>query len=342
MTSTAERLVSPAVLRAAVPAPDPEGVAGQRAAIAAVLDGRDRRLLVVVGPCSVHDPDAGTEYARRLAAHARTVEADLLVVMRAYLEKPRTVVGWTGMVNDPGLDGSGDLDAGLSTARRFLAGASAAGVPLAYEFVDPMLAGYLSDLVSWGAIGARTVQSQPHRLLASALPMPVGFKNPTSGDVRGAVQAVQAAGSGHVFPAMGDDGEPTVVRSGGNPHGHVILRGGDATGPNYDADSVGRALDLLDAAGLPRRVVVDASHGNSGKDHHRQRVVLADLAGQVAGGSAGIAGVMVESFLEAGAQPIDNLPLVYGRSVTDACLGWSDTEEVLDDLARAARARRLS
>ncbi|WP_018348987.1 3-deoxy-7-phosphoheptulonate synthase [Longispora albida] len=334
------RLVTATELRSGLPLDAPDRILRQRAEIRAILDGEDDRLLVLAGPCSIHDPIAGLDYARRLASAAAAHRADLLIVMRAYLEKPRTIVGWKGMLTDPGLDGGSDLDTGLRISRKFLLAAHGAGLPLACEFVDPMLAGYLADLVSWGCIGARTVESQPHRQLGSWLPMPVGFKNATSGDVGPAVHAVQAASAGHVFAGLGDEGEPAVIRSHGNTHGHVVLRGGERTGPNYEATSVGAALKLLRGAGLRETVVVDASHGNSGKDHRRQPVVIDNLAGQLAAGQHGLAGIMIESFLAEGAQPIRPGRLEYGRSITDACLSWEHTTDQLDVLARAVRARR--
>ncbi|NUT51741.1 MAG: 3-deoxy-7-phosphoheptulonate synthase, partial [Saccharothrix sp.] len=278
-------------------------VAAHRDAVRRVLDGADDRLLVVVGPCSVHDPVAALDYAHRLAAAAAPLAGELLVVLRAYLEKPRSVVGWKGLVHDPALDGDGDLATGLRVGRRFLLDAAGAGLPLAAEFVDPMVAPYLADVIGYGAIGARTVASQPHRQLASWLPMPVGCKNGVDGDVGVAVDAIRAAGVRHLFPGVADDGTPVVQRGAGNRHAHLVLRGG-ASGTNYDADSVAAALARLRAADLPARVVVDASHGNSGKDHRRQPHVVADLARQVAGGQRGLVGVMVESFLHEGRQDV--------------------------------------
>jgi 3-deoxy-7-phosphoheptulonate synthase len=335
-------LPTPAALLADLPASP--GIARQvrahRAAVRRVLGGTDDRLLVVVGPCSVHDPAAGLDYARRLAASADRFGRDLLVVLRAHVEKPRSVVGWKGLAHDPALDGSGDLATGLRTARAFLLDAASTGLPLATEFVEPLVAPYVADLVSWGAIGARTVASQPHRQLASWLPMPVGCKNGTGGDVAPALDAVRAARVPHTFPGLDAAGQPVVLRGAGNPDAHVVLRGGSA-GPNYDAASVGQVLRALRAAGLPARLVVDASHGNSGKDHRRQPAVAAALADQVAAGCSGIAGVMVESFLAEGRQDlVPGAPLRYGVSVTDACLGWGQTGAVLDRLAAAARARR--
>lgn len=325
-------------LRAELPLPPGAAseIRAHRAAVRRVLDGADDRLLAIVGPCSIHDPIAGLDYANRLAAAAVPYAGDLLLVMRAYLEKPRSVVGWKGLVHDPALDGSGDVAAGLRIGRRFLIDAMGTGLPLAGEFVDPLIAPYLADVVTYGAIGARTVASQPHRQLASWLPMPVGCKNAVDGDLGAAVDAVRAAAVPHVFPGIDAGGSPVVLRGAGNPDAHLVLRGG-ASGANYDAASVGAALLRLRVAGLPERLVIDASHGNSGKDHRRQPQVVADIGRQVAGGQAGIAGVMVESFLHEGRQ---DTPARYGVSVTDACLGLTDTVAVLDTLAASVRGRR--
>ncbi|SEG39725.1 3-deoxy-D-arabinoheptulosonate-7-phosphate synthase [Saccharopolyspora kobensis] len=313
-------------------------VAAHRRAVRQIVEGADDRLLVIVGPCSVHDPDAALHYAHELASAAAAHDRDLLVVMRAYLEKPRTSVGWKGLLHDPHLDGGSDLAAGLAIGREFLVRAAASGLPLAYEFVDPFLAPYVLDLVSWGALGARTVASQPHRQLASALPMPVGMKNAVTGDVEVAIAAVRAARAAHTFPGVAGNGAPAAVVGAGNPACHVVLRGGAQ--PNYDAGSVGATLDQLRAAGLGTGVVVDASHGNSGKDHRRQPGVVQDLAAQVAAGNRGLRGVMVESFLGAGSQDIAAKPLRYGVSVTDGCLDWPTTAECLRVLAGAVRRRR--
>ncbi|GAB3505526.1 3-deoxy-7-phosphoheptulonate synthase [Amycolatopsis cihanbeyliensis] len=333
-------LPAPARLAARLPlgAGPRAGIAEHRRAVRAIVEGTDDRLLVVVGPCSVHDPEAALHYARGLTAVAAEYERELLVVLRAYLEKPRSLVGWKGLLHDPDLDGGEDLAEGLRRGREFLLRAAGTGLPLAYEFVDPFLAPFLLDLVSWGAIGARTVAAQPHRQLASALPMPVGMKNAVAGEVEVAIAAARAAGVPHVFPGLGPTGAPAVLAGAGNPACHVVLRGGVL--PNYDAASVGSALELLRAAGLRARLMVDASHGNSGKDHRRQPAVVAELATQVAEGRHGLMGVMVESFLEPGCQEITATPLRYGVSVTDACLGWADTLGCLDALAAAVRARR--
>jgi 3-deoxy-7-phosphoheptulonate synthase len=320
--------------------PVPTGVAKEirahRAAIRHVLDRTDDRLVAVVGPCSIHDPVAGLEYARLLAAAAAPLAGELRVVLRAYLEKPRSVTGWKGLLHDPALDGTGDLTTGLRLGRQFLLDAAEAGLPLAAEFVEPLLAPYVADLLSYGAIGARTVASQPHRQLASWLPMPVGCKNAVDGDVGVAVDAIRSAATAHVFPGIGHGGKLLVQRATGNADAHLILRGGN-NGTNYDARSVAAALARLRSAALPERVVIDASHGNSGKDHRRQPGVVAEVAAQVSAGQYGIVGVMVESFLEEGRQ---DSPVRYGVSITDACLGLADTVDVLETLAAAVRARR--
>ncbi|WP_416482573.1 3-deoxy-7-phosphoheptulonate synthase [Streptomyces sp. CL12] len=333
-------LPAPADLTTALPlsTATARAVADHRDTVAAVLDGRDPRLLVIAGPCSVHDPAAALEYASLLAAAARRFSDDLVVVLRAYLEKPRTALGWTGLLNYPALDGKSDLASGLRTGRAFLTEAAALGLPLAYEFVDPLLAPYLADTVSWAAIGARTVASQPHRHLASWLPMPVGMKNCVSGDLGSAVDAVQVASHPHALPVLAPDGRLTVTHTVGNSHAHLVLRGGRV--PNYDAAGTEHARSRLAAAGLPPSLVVDASHGNSGKDHNRQPEVVADLAGRIGDGEPGLAGVMIESYLSDGRQDLAATVLRRDVSVTDACLGWSRTLPLLDLLARAANRRR--
>jgi 3-deoxy-7-phosphoheptulonate synthase len=339
-TTRVSPLISPALLRHELPVDDAvaDTVVRARADAVDILDGRDDRLLVVVGPCSIHDPVAAMDYAHRLAAHAERVSGELRIVMRTYFEKPRSTVGWKGLVNDPGLDGTFDVNTGLRTARRLLLDVSALGLPVGCEFLDPITPQHLADVVSWGAIGARTAASQVHRQLCSALSMPVGVKNPTDGDVQVAVDGVRAAAAGHVFMGINPDGLASLITTTGNPDCHVILRG-SATGPNHDAASVAAALDRLRAAGLPGRVVVDASHGNSGKDHVRQAAVVRELAGRIAAGEPGVVGLMLESFLVAGRQELSGA-LTYGQSVTDACMGWDTTADLLDELAAAVAARR--
>jgi len=335
-------LDTPAVLRERLPLlpAHADVVMKGRGEIAEILNGTDDRLLVVVGPCSVHDVDAALEYARRLSEPARELAGDLCVTMRVYFEKPRTTTGWKGLINDPGLDGSGDVNTGLRMARELLLEVLALGLPVGCEFLDPITPQYISDTVAWGAIGARTTESQIHRQLGSGLSMPVGFKNRTDGNVQVAVDAVRAAAATHVFAGVEPNGTPAILHTRGNPDGHVILRGGSAK-PNYSADEVADALSKLRAAGLAERLVIDASHDNSGKDPTRQPGVAADVGSQVAGHNAAIVGMMLESFLVFGRQELDaGKPLTYGQSITDACMDWDTTGEVLDGLAEAVRARR--
>jgi 3-deoxy-7-phosphoheptulonate synthase len=288
----------------------------------------------------VHDIESTVAYARRLHGLATELSGDLVVVMRVYAEKPRTALGWPGMLIDPGMDGGSQVNRGLALTRRLMLEIAEIGLPVACEWLGPLVPHYLADLVSWGAIGARTVESQVHRHLASGLPMPVGFKNGTGGSVGAAVDAVRAAAAPQAFPGIDVTGMPAVLRTTGNRQCHVVLRGG-ADGPNYSEESVVDALSLLRAAGLPERVVIDVSHGNSGKRHEQQMVVAADIASRIAAGDSAIRGICLESFLKPGRQeiPADRLP-VFGQSVTDACLGWHDTAQVLRDLAGAVRVRR--
>ncbi|WP_193598403.1 3-deoxy-7-phosphoheptulonate synthase [Microbacterium sp. YJN-G] len=311
--------------------------------VRAVMNGEDDRLLVVVGPCSIHDPDAGLEYARRLAAEAEQHRDDLLIVMRAYFEKPRTTVGWKGLINDPHLDGSHDIETGLRLARAFLRDVSSLGLPCATEFLEPISPQYTADLIVWGAIGARTTESQIHRQLASGLSMPMGFKNGTDGGLQVALDAASAASAPQAFLGIGSDGRASLVSTTGNPDTSVILRGG-ADGPNYSPEHVRRASERLTAAGLTERLIVDASHGNSGKDHVRQSEVVVELSAQIAADGRAIAGLMLESNLVAGAQKHDvstgSKGLVRGQSITDACMGWDVTVDALAQLAAASRERR--
>jgi 3-deoxy-7-phosphoheptulonate synthase len=338
-------LVSPNRLRDKLPVTEANqrAIVAAREAIASILDGSDTRMLVVVGPCSIHDPVAGLEYARRLAELAVRLEKDLYVVMRAYFEKPRTTVGWKGLINDPELDGTFRVDEGLFTARAFLIETISLGVPVGCEFLDPITAQYLADTVSWGAIGARTVWSQIHRQLASGLSMPVGFKNAPDGDVQAAVDAIAAASHAQVFPGIDDDGRAAVFETTGNADSHLVLRGGSA-GPNFDERDVADALHRLECSGLPRRVVIDASHANSAKDHRRQPAVAADIATRLAAGREGVVGLMLESFLVPGRQDLTTAGgahLVFGQSITDACIGWETTVTVLCQLADAVAQRRV-
>jgi 3-deoxy-7-phosphoheptulonate synthase len=339
-----EPLLSPAALLAELSLGEAEAqtVERTRTEVCAVLDGTDDRLLVVTGPCSVHDPRAALDYAARLVQLRDRYSADLLIVMRVYFEKPRTVTGWKGLINDPGMDGSFDVHRGLRAARRLLLDTLSLGMPVGCEWLDPITPQYIADAVTWGAIGARTTESQVHRQLASGLSMPVGFKNGTDGDVQVAVDACRASATGHTFFGVTAAGAAAVVTTTGNTDTHVILRGG-RTGPNYSASHVAKALDLITAAGLPRRLMVDASHGNSGKDYRRQLAVAESLAGRIAGGERGVSGVMLESFLVAGRQdPGDPAALRYGQSVTDACMDIEMTAATLETLASSVGRRRRS
>ncbi len=337
-------LLPPAILLEELPLDEAGSllVGRAREEIIEVLAGGDDRLIVIVGPCSIHDPGAALDYARRLKAQADALSDDLLVVMRVYFEKPRTTVGWKGLVNDPHLDGSYVINDGLRIARRLLLDLAELGLPAGCEFLDPITPQFISDLVSWGAIGARTTESQTHRELASGLSMPVGFKNGTEGNIQIAIDAVRAAAHPHRFLGVTGQGLAGIVSTSGNPGGHIILRGG-ANGPNYDAASVQKTLAALQKAGLPERLIIDASHGNSEKDYRRQPLVAGEVAAQIAQGQSGIAGVMMESFIAEGRQDLeDPKKLVYGQSVTDACMGWEMTVPVLRELAAAARARRAA
>jgi 3-deoxy-7-phosphoheptulonate synthase len=333
-------LISPALLRHELPIDDQVAttVVRARTEVVDVLEDRDDRLLVVVGPCSIHDSDAALDYATRLTRHASVVSDELLVVMRTYFEKPRTTVGWKGLINDPHLDGSFDVNTGLRVARRLLLELNGMGLPAGCEFLDPITPQYISDLVTWGSIGARTAASQTHRQLCSALSMPVGIKNSTSGDIADAVDGIRAAAASHAFMGVNADGLAALVTTTGNPDCHLILRGG-AHGPNYSTDDTAATLKRLCEANLPERVVVDASHGNSGKDHLRQPVVVRDLAARIARGERGVVGLMMESFLVAGRQEVGP-NMTRGQSVTDACMDWATTADLLDELANAVRTRR--
>ena len=306
-----------------------------------ILRGADDRLLVVVGPCSIHDYAAATDYAKRLKGERDRLAHDLVIVMRVYFEKPRTTVGWKGFINDPRLDETFDMNEGLRLARKLLLEINEIGVPCGTEFLDLISPQYIADLIAWGAIGARTTESQSHRQLASGLSCPVGFKNGTDGNIRIAVDAIKAASARHHFISVTKSGHVAVFKTAGNEDCHVILRGGKE--PNFDAASVNRACEELAAAGLAQRVMIDFSHANSSKDYRRQAEVGADVARQLAAGERRIAGVMVESHIHAGRQ--DLLPgkaLEYGVSITDACLGWDDTVKLLDALAEAVRKRRVA
>ena len=334
-------LISPALLLDELPMPAAAQalVREARAAVAAVLDGADDRLIAVVGPCSIHDHDEALDYARRLKALADELQADLLVVMRVYFEKPRTTVGWKGYINDPRLDGSFRINEGLRRARALLLDIAEIGLPAGTEYLDLLSPQYIADLVSWGAIGARTTESQSHRQLASGLSCPVGFKNGTDGGVRVAVDAVVAARAPHAFMGMTKMGQAAIFETRGNADCHVILRGGRQ--PNYHAADVAAACEVLRGAGLREQVMIDCSHANSDKRHERQTDVARDVAAQMDAGERRITGVMIESHLEAGRQDlILGQPLARGVSITDACLGWADTEALLRLLAHAVERRR--
>ncbi|HEY0532156.1 MAG TPA: 3-deoxy-7-phosphoheptulonate synthase [Actinoplanes sp.] len=332
-------LMSPALLHHELPLTSElhDTVLAGRAQVEDVLNGRDPRLLVVVGPCSVHDPVAAGEYATLLREQADRLSDDLLIVMRVYFEKPRSTVGWKGLINDPALDGTGDVSTGLRIARKLLLEIVGRGLPTAVEFLDPITPQYIADTVAWGAIGARTVESQVHRQLASGLSMPIGMKNRPDGSIATAIEAIQAAAVSHVFPGIDFSGTPAILHTTGNPDTHLVLRGGGGK-PNYSVADVENALALLRKDGLPERLVIDCSHGNSGKDHRRQPHVADDVAAQVAGGQRGISGVMLESFLVPGRQELGG-ELTYGQSITDACMGWDTTIEVLERLATASAHR---
>ena len=335
-------LLPPAILLEELPLSEAAAVTVSRGReeVARILRGEDDRLIVIAGPCSIHDPVAALDYGRRLHRLADELAADLRIVMRVYFEKPRTTVGWKGLINDPNLDGSFAINEGLRVGRRLLLDLAELGLPAGCEFLDPITPQFTSDLVTWGAIGARTTESQVHRELASACSMPMGFKNGTDGGVQIAIDAIRAAAHPHRFIGVTEQGLAGIVSTTGNPDCHVILRGG-ATGPNFDAISVRKTLSALGDAGLPPRLMIDASHGNSEKDYRRQPLVVRDVAAQVAQGEAGIIGMMIESFLVDGRQELgDPTRLVYGQSITDACMGWDTSEPVLRELAASVRARR--
>ena len=318
-------------------------VGGTRQRIREIMSGEDDRLLVIIGPCSIHDPAAAMEYARKLKAEREKHAGELEVVMRVYFEKPRTTVGWKGLINDPYLDESYRIHEGLRIARQLLVDINRLGVPAGSEFLDVISPQYIGDLIAWGAIGARTTESQVHRELASGLSAPVGFKNGTDGNIRIAIDAIQAASRPHHFLSVHKNGQVAIVETRGNKDCHVILRGGKA--PNYDAASVAAACAEIEAAKLPCRLMIDASHANSSKQHQRQVDVARDVGAQMAAGNRCIFGVMVESHLHAGNQKFtpgkdDPAKLDYGRSITDACIGWDDSLNVLDILSAAVKARR--
>jgi 3-deoxy-7-phosphoheptulonate synthase len=341
--SAVRPLITPALLEEKLPVPDATQalVEASRAAISKVLHGQDDRLIVVVGPCSIHDHDQAMDYARQLKVQADALKDDLLVVMRVYFEKPRTTVGWKGYINDPHLDDSFAINQGLEMARRLLLDILELGMPVGTEFLDLLSPQFISELVSWGAIGARTTESQSHRQLASGLSCPVGFKNGTDGGIKVATDAIQAAQAAHAFMGMTKMGQAAIFETRGNNDCHVILRGGKA--PNYSAADVDAACTLLKAAGLREQVMIDVSHANSSKQHARQIVVSGEVAEQIAKGDRRITGIMIESHLEEGRQDIKpGTPLKRGVSVTDACISMEQTVPVLQQLAAAVKARRAA
>ena len=340
----ARPLISPWVLAEELPLPDTLAtrIGTARRDIEAVLGHRDPRVLAIVGPCSVHDPEALLEFARRFHELCKPLEDAVLPVLRVYFEKPRTVVGWKGLINDPDLDGSFHINRGLHLARKVLLDVARLGLPTASEFLDTTFGQYYADLVSFGAIGARTVESQVHRELASGLSMPVGFKNGTTGQIGVAIDAIRSARHSHWFPSLTKEGTPAILQSTGNPHGYLILRGGSQTGPNYGSEAVHDAAVALAARDLPASLIVDCSHGNSDKDYRRQAEVISSLCEQIEQGQRAIRGVMLESHLVAGNQPVEpGRPLTYGQSITDACLALDDTAVLLELLAAAVRKAAL-
>lgn len=336
-----KELTKPETLLADLPITDAaaETVHQSRQELQAILNGQDDRLVVVAGPCSIHDPQAALEYAGKLKALRDETKDDLLIIMRTYFEKPRTTVGWKGLINDPDLDDSFKINKGLKLARKLLLDVNDMGLPVGTEYLDLITPQYVSDLIGWGAIGARTTESQCHRELASGLSCPIGFKNGTDGTIKVAVDAIGSASRPHHFLSVTKQGHTAIFETTGNEDCHVILRGGKQ--PNYDPESVRQTLEQLEKAGLPQRVMIDFSHANSSKQHERQKVVGSDVAGQLAAGNYGIFGVMIESHLVEGNQKVvEGEALTYGQSITDACLGWDDTREVLLELAKGVQQRR--
>jgi 3-deoxy-7-phosphoheptulonate synthase len=335
-------LIPPAILMETLPLSDAasETVAAARQSISESLNGKSDRLVVIVGPCSIHDEAAALEYGKRLKAIKEKYADELCVVMRVYFEKPRTTVGWKGLINDPDLDESFKINKGLHKARGLLLELAEMGVPAACELLDTISPQFIADLVSWGAIGARTTESQIHRELSSGMSCPIGFKNGTDGNVQIAVDAIRAAGHSHHFLSVTKQGLAAIVETNGNPDCHLILRGGN-TGPNFSAEHVSAAGEILESAGVNRRMIVDCSHGNSNKDYKLQHAVAKDIAGQFRNGAADVFGVMIESNLVEGNQKVvEGEALVYGQSITDACVGWDETVQILEELAEAVRVRR--
>ena len=336
-------LLPPAILIEEIPLSDKATAVVEqgRAQSAAILNGSDDRLIVVVGPCSIHDPKAAIEYAQQLAPLAARYRTELQIIMRVYFEKPRTVVGWKGLINDPDLNGSFAINRGLRIGRTLLRDICELGLPTGAEFLDTIIPQFIADAIAWSAIGARTTESQVHRELASGLSMPVGFKNGTSGNVQIAIDALRSAGQPHWFPSVTKQGVTAIFETTGNPSAHLILRGGNRTGPNYQAPAIAAILQQLQACDLPQKLMVDCSHGNSNKDYTRQIAVAKTLAEQISAGQQGIAGVMLESHLVGGRQNYDvNGDNVYGQSITDECIDIPATAAILEELAKAVQARR--
>ncbi|MEO0510672.1 MAG: 3-deoxy-7-phosphoheptulonate synthase [Verrucomicrobiota bacterium] len=336
-------LLAPAILIEELPISEGATtvVAQGRTESAAILSGEDDRLCVIVGPCSIHDPEAAIEYATRLKPLHEKFKSDLQIIMRVYFEKPRTVVGWKGLINDPHLDGSFEINTGLRIGRKLLLDICELGLPTGAEFLDTIIPQFIADVIAWSAIGARTTESQVHRELASGLSMPVGFKNGTGGNVQMAIDAVRSARQPHWFPSVTKQGVTAIFKTSGNPTAHIILRGGSRTGPNYEAKDIEPILQSLKEHDLPHNLVVDCSHGNSNKDYTRQSIVARDLADQIANGQTGIAGLMLESHLVAGKQSYNpNGKNTYGQSITDGCIDFEETEVILEDLAKAVQKRR--
>lgn len=339
-TARVDSLITPQTLADEFPISQKvaENVTASRKRIEQILSGQDPRLLVIVGPCSIHDIDAAIEYAKKLNVLREHHQDRLEIVMRTYFEKPRTVVGWKGLISDPNLDNSCQVNTGIRLARKLLIEVNQLGLATATEFLDMVTGQYIADLISWGAIGARTTESQIHREMASALSCPVGFKNGTDGNINIAIDAIRAAKAQHMFLSPDKNGQMTIYQTSGNPHGHIIMRGGKQ--PNYTAGDLAAACDKLRKFELPEHLVVDFSHGNCQKIHRRQLEVARDIAEQIKDGSTAISGVMAESFLVEGTQKVvSDQPLIYGQSITDPCLGWEDTEQLIEILAQAVESR---
>lgn len=340
-TSLLCKVISPAQLASEYPLTQDAAdyLVEQRREVEAIIAGEDQRLLVIIGPCSIHDTEAALDYAQRLAALHHELKDDLCIVMRVYFEKPRTIVGWKGLISDPDLDGSFSPNKGLRMARHLLQQITELKLPIATEFLDMVNGQYIADLITWGAIGARTTESQIHREMASALSCPVGFKNGTDGNINIAVDAVRAAQVPHIFYSPDKDGAMAVYRTHGNPYGHIILRGGKK--PNYSAEDVEIVRSQLETVGVTQRIVVDFSHGNSEKKHKNQLNVADSIMEQMRSGSTAVAGIMAESFMIEGNQKVvEDQPLTYGQSITDACLHWEDSEKLLRELAQASKDRK--